>query len=652
MCGICGVFVFDRTQHVEQGIVRAMNDQIIHRGPDDAGYFVDQNVALAMRRLSIIDLHSGHQPICNEDGSVWIVFNGEIYNHRELRGSLEQQGHVYRTNSDTETIVHLYEQYGADCVRHLRGMFGFAIWDKKRRVLFGARDRLGIKPFYYSHDGRRFLFGSEIKALLGFPGMRAELNRAGVPEYLAFGYLAGEETLYEGVRKLAPGHWFELDESGRMQIEQYWDLPSQEAAESAPEQPEKFYVDRYRELLEDAVHSHLMSDVPLGMFLSGGIDSSAVGAIASKLIGGPINTFSVGSKDGFNELPFAQVVAKHIGAIHHEVRLSRDDFFNALPELIWHEDEPIMGPASVALYFVAQLARQHVKVVLTGEGADETLGGYSRHAFTLLNRRGHSIYRKVAPSALRRAVREQVQSASWLNGGVRRKLQHSFIGRDGDAWSSIYFDNFYSAFSEQEQQSLLSPEMRGDHARGGEAYRDSLRYLDARPGDLLKRLLYTDTKTFLVELLMKQDQMSMAASIESRVPFLDHPLVEFAATVPPGYLVKGTTGKWILKKAMECLLPKEIIYRKKMGFPTPFNTWLRGDKLDEVERMLLSPESLNRGLFERAGIMRVFDEHRAGKRSNYDRIWRMMNLELWMRGLEHGAPRAQEPRASVLPASG
>jgi asparagine synthase (glutamine-hydrolysing) len=618
-----------------------MNQQIAHRGPDDDGFYVCENVGLAMRRLSIIDVQTGHQPISNEDQSLWIVFNGEIYNHRELRQDLEARGHRYRTRSDTETIVHLYEQYGSDCVKHLRGMFAFAIWDQPRQRLFLARDRLGIKPLYYRYDGKGLLFGSEIKALLAHPQLRPQFNRKTLAEYLAFGYVAGEETMYSDVRKLMPGYTLMLDGRGEIEISSYWDLKVNSDEGGRARQS---YVQEYRERLEDSVRSHLMSDVPLGVFLSGGLDSSAVAALTARIRNGRIETFAVGyGEERYSELPFARAVAEHIGSEHHEVRINGEDFFQTLPVCIWHEDEPIAWPSSVPLYFVSRLARERVKVVLTGEGSDETLAGYTRYAWTLLNSRMDSVYRSITPSGLRRALRNGIL-ASPLSAAMRSKLEHTFLLRDGSSWPAFYFDNFYSAFSDAEQSELLTPEAKQG---ANDAYAGSMHFWDQSKGELLHRLLYTDIKTYLVELLMKQDQMSMAASIESRVPFLDHPLVEFTASIPAEYATKGMAGKCILKSAVEDLLPKSIIHRKKMGFPTPWSDWLAGPQLGTLEELLLEPRTLNRGYFRAEAIRSLFGEHRAGLRDHGTRIWRLLNLELWMRICLERDPLvpANEPRA-------
>ena len=639
MCGICGIFLADGRE-VERDALLAMNQQIAHRGPDDAGFYFDHNVGMAVRRLSIVDVATGHQPISNEAEDVWIACNGEIYNHAELRQSLEARGHRYRTRSDTETIVHLYEEYGRECVQHLRGMFAFVLWDKRKRILFGARDRLGIKPFYYCCEDRRFIFASEIKAILRYPAVDARFNRGTLAEYLAFGYLSSEQTMYAGIRKLMPGHRFEIGESGELKIDAWWDL---NVVADDGNRPQSYYVQGYRERLEQAVSNHLMSDVPLGVFLSGGLDSSAIAALTARATGDRIKTFAVGYyEEEFSELGYARKVANHLGSDHHEVRVSQQEFFDALPRLIWHEDGPMAWPSSVALFFVARLAHEHVAVVLTGEGSDETLAGYSRYAWTLWNSRMDRAYRGSTPSFLRGLLRSGVKSRAF-GANLHRKLGHTFLARDGAAWESFYFDNFFSAFSATELAELLLPEAK---AASGSAYANVMRYWEQSRGDLLHRLLRTDIKTYLVELLMKQDQMSMAASVESRVPFLDHALVEYAASIPSKYAIEGMAGKVILKKALEDLLPHEIIYRKKMGFPTPWTRWLKDPRqLAVLEGLLLEPRALDRGLFRREAIERLFAEHRSGRPDNSSRIWRLLNLELWMRVCVEGDAVAPVPKS-------
>jgi asparagine synthase (glutamine-hydrolysing) len=472
------------------------------------------------------------------------------------------------------------------------------------------------------------LFGSEIKVVFAHGGVRPEFNRTALPEYLAFGYLSGEETFYAGIRKLLPGHTMTVAPNGQAEIRQYWDLDTSKTHES---RDENYYVQSYRELLDGAVKSHLMSDVPLGVFLSGGVDSSAVAALMTKMRREPVETFSVGyTEQTYSELPFARTVSDHIGSKHHEVFVSEQDFFGALPHLIWHEDEPITWPSSISLYFVARLARERVTVVLTGEGADETLAGYTRYAFTLKNAAMDRAYRSVVPGFVRSGLRSSVATSSLLGATLRRKLEHTFLAKDGNSWASFYFDNFFSAFGEGEQNGLLTKEFARE-AAPSTAYKHVLDYWDHSSGEMLQRLLYTDIKTYLVELLMKQDNMSMAASIESRVPFLDHVLVEFATRIPREVQIQGLAGKRILKKAVEDLLPHSILYRPKLGFPTPWSGWLAGPRLEAIRDMLLEPRSLDRGFFRREAIEQLFDEHRARHRDNYDRIWRLLNLELWHR---------------------
>jgi asparagine synthase (glutamine-hydrolysing) len=634
MCGICGVVHHDPMSHVDVATLRRMNERLVHRGPDGEGSYVEANVGLAMRRLSVIDLQTGDQPVTNETRTIWLVYNGEIYNHAELRARLEANGHRFQSKSDTETIVHLYEEYGEDCVHHLRGMFAFALWNSNKRELFLARDRLGIKPLYYFLSEKAFLFSSEIKALLVHPEVTAKFNRETLPEFLAFGYLAGTRTFFEGISKVAPGHTAVLRQDGKLRTKQYWDAPQD--GDDFASRPESYYVDGYRDLLKQSVQSHLMSDVPLGVFLSGGIDSSAIAALTTDIRRAPIETFSVGySERAHSELPYAQLMAAHLRSKHHEVCITRKDFFGALPKLIWHEDEPLVWPSSVSLYFVAKLAQERVKVVLTGEGSDETLAGYTRYPFTLWNARLDRGYRQAVPNGIRSFLRSALADSTWLPPRLKRKLRHTFLARDGASWKAFYFDNFYAAFSEQEQAALLTDEMC---ATPGKAYTDVLNFWDKSSGELLDRLLYTDIKTYLVELCMKQDQMSMAASVESRVPFLDHVLVEFALRIPAELKTRGLSGKRILKAAMKSLLPNAILNRTKMGFPTPFSDWLLGPQVDFVEQLLLENRSLNRGLFKAESLRQLLAEHRASYCDHSDKLWRLLNLELWHRVFVDGDP--------------
>jgi asparagine synthase (glutamine-hydrolysing) len=611
VCGIAG-FVTSSPASGGVGQLGRMTEVIRHRGPDDFGYYHDQWAHLGHRRLSIIDAAGGHQPMSNETGSLWITYNGEIFNHAALRPALEQAGHRYSTRSDTETVLHAYEQNGPDCLQLFRGMFAFAIWDAAGRRLFCARDRLGIKPFYYYWDGRLFAFASEIKALLEHANISPALQDAALPEVLGFGYTSGEGTLFRGVRKLMPGHHLTLDMAAgrpRLSVERYWDAPRTEADRGVTGRE---WIAETRRRLEESVSMRLMSDVPLGVFLSGGVDSSAIAALMRQHTSEPVQTFAVGYQEAkFSELTYAARVARAIGAEHHEIVIDREDFLAALPRLIWHEDEPIAWPSSVALYFVSKLAAEHVKVVLTGEGSDELFAGYERYRWNLLNQRWARAYQAL-PVALRRAIRTQVATSRLLHPVLRHMLGHTILGRENSV-ESLYLDNFYCAFPGEKQT----------HA-------NFLHYWNLRPeASPLARMLYADQKTYLVELLMKQDQMSMACSLESRVPFLDHTLVEFLARMPDRLKIRGATQKYVLKKAVSDLLPRDIIYRKKMGFPTPLRQWLRGPLAEPLYASLRAPDGLLAAHLDMREVAALIDRHRAGREDATGRIWRLMNLQLW-----------------------
>ncbi len=654
MCGICGILDL-RGNNVSAEELKAMSNVLRHRGPDDQGRFFSGPLAFGFRRLSIVDLAGGHQPMTNEDGSVWIVFNGEIYNHAELRPGLQKRGHRFISNSDTETIVHLYEEYGDDCVCHLRGMFAFAIWDTRRKRLFCARDRLGIKPFYYAMVGDRFTFSSEIKALLEVQGVRPRLNRDALPEFFAFGYLSSQETLFADVYKLLPGHRFYIDlatGTEKPQISQYWDLNI-----SPPEYAfsESDYVSQFRDLFTETVRAHLMSDVPVGVFLSGGLDSSSIAAVMAALKKEPIQTFSVGYAEGqYSELPYAREIARHIGAEYNQVILGPEDFFASLPQLIWHEDEPLVWPSSVALFFVSRLAREKVKVVLTGEGGDELLAGYLKYRVALWNLRGGPLYRKFVPLQVQQIARKAL-SSGFAPDWVLRKLRHSFLYYP-DNFEQIYFDNFYSAFPQDQQPQLFSSELT-EEFRGVNAYANCMRFFPAKGsnGSSLNRLLYLDIKTYLVELLMKQDQMSMATSIESRVPFLDHKLVEFAARIPARYKIRFFSGKYLLRKAMARELPAEALRRNKKGFPTPVRPWLRNQLFDRLSAILTDGRMAERQLIRPDYVRYLLSAHRQGNSFATEGCWRLLNFELWNRifldrdtSLSCPQPAAVRPVASKL----
>jgi asparagine synthase (glutamine-hydrolysing) len=622
MCGIAGYITVEPSPP-QRSVLERMTDAVRHRGPDDSGFYQDEHVSLGHRRLSIIDVAGGRQPMANEDGSLWIVYNGEIFNHADVRRALEGAGHRYATRSDTETILHAYEQYGPECLEHFRGMFAFALWDKRNRKLFAARDRLGKKPFYYYWDGHQFAFASEIKALLHHPSISPRLEQDHLPEYLAFGYTSDDRTLFSGIRKLMPGHLLMLDLAAARpepQIRQYWEIPASAHSELRSDEE---WIRECRSRLEETVRLRLMSDVPLGMFLSGGLDSSAIAAIIKREVSGPVKTFAVGyGEKQSSELSYAAHVARSIGTEHNEVVVGMEDFFNALPGLIWHEDEPLTWPSSVSLYFVSRLASSQVKVVLTGEGSDEMFAGYARYRTYVLNTRWLRFYR-VVPGPLRRAIRSWVASSSLLKADLRRKLGHTFLGRD-ESIESLYLDNFYSAFTAAEQSRLFSSLPRVS------PYENFRRYWHMYPDlPLLARMLYADQKTYLVELLMKQDQMSMAASIESRVPFLDHQFVEFSTRVPARLKLCGGEGKYIVKRAVEDLLPREIVYRRKMGFPTPIRQWLLDPRADALYSILRARDGLLSAYLVSSALDRLLERHTSRVEDATDRIWRLLNLEVW-----------------------
>ena len=627
MCGINGIAFSSRSEQlVSPPVLKRMRDVITHRGPDDEGIFVDGRVGLGHRRLSIVDVASGHQPMTNEDGSLHITYNGEIYNHADYREPLIARGHVYKTHCDTETILHLYAEYGDDCVDHLRGMFAFAIWDRNKRELFIARDRLGVKPLYYvhTHDGS-FYFASEIKALLEARTVKPDLNFRAFSDYLANHATSGEETLFAGVKRLLPGHTLRWRD-GEVKIRKYWDVSFEKQAPAG--RSDQDYIAEWSELFRKSVQLRLMADVPLGMFLSGGIDSSAIAAVMSTLVDEPIKTFSVAfAEREANELEYARLVARTFKTDHHEIVISPEQFWARLPDLIWHEDEPLAHPSSVALYFVSQLASQHVKVVLTGEGSDELMAGYARYRKTILNLALGEHYHRLVPSGVRDVVRKQF--AGMTGSKLRLKLGRTFLNLAPDI-ESIYFDNF-AVFSRSLQQQLLTPstveKMGAIDPYAG--VRDVLTHTDAQ--SLLDRLLYADIKTYLHELLMKQDQMSMAASVESRVPFLDHKLVEFTSSLPERLKLRRWTTKYVLRQSMKNVLPAAILDRPKMGFPVPLGSWFRGAYASVLDEYVLGSRAIERGIFKADFVRSLVEQHRRGEANHSERLWSLVNLEMWHR---------------------
>lgn len=666
MCGICGIAIPDASgRRLDEPALVRMRDTMVHRGPDDAGVFLDNGVGLGHRRLSIVDLAHGHQPMASADGRYQVVYNGEVYNHPALMAALQQEGVAYRTRCDTETVLHLYARHGPACVHHFRGMFAIAIWDRQERTLFLARDRFGVKPVYYVHgiDGTLW-FASEIKALLAAGAVRAELNRAVLPDYLANHAPSGDETLFAGVHRLPPAHTLTWRD-GRIMLERYWDLPTGRGPAtagpyagatgrhgpatagtyagatgghaSATADPytgatDDALVAEYLDRFTEAVRLCLMADVPLGMFLSGGIDSAAITAVMSGLVAEPVKTFSVAfAEREANELAYARMVAERYRTDHHEVVVSPEEFWDAVPRLVWHEDEPMAHPSSVALNFVSRLAAEHVKVVLTGEGSDETLAGYNRYRMTLLNRRLGRWFPAPFRAVTRAGLGLLPRRSEW-----RRRLGRTFLALPPDL-DALYFDNF-AVFGRDRQARLLAPDLRSKLAAVNPYAPFHAALGRAAGAPLLDQLLYADTATYLHELLMKQDQMSMAASIESRVPFLDHPLAEFASRLPARLKLDGMTTKVVLRRAMRGRLPEPILSRRKMGFPVPVGPWLRGAHGHLLDEFVTGPRALARGLFDGAELRRLVAAHRAGEGGHAERLWSLLNLEVWQRVFLDGEP--------------
>ncbi len=629
MCGINGVVAGPRSSiEVDEAMIVRMRDAIRHRGPDGHGLHLAPGVGLGHRRLSIIDVCGGAQPMYAQGNRVAIVYNGEIFNHPDLKAGLEAQGHAYRTRCDTETVLKIYETLGRDAPKRLRGMFAFAIWDERTRSLLLARDRFGVKPLYYylAADGT-LAFASEIKAILESGLVRPRLREEGLPDYLANHATSGTETLFAGIARLPPGHTLQWRE-GRISIERYWDLRYGRSAAGAGSASDEACIGEFRDRFREAVRLRLMSDVPLGMFLSGGIDSAAITAMMSQLVSDPIKTFSVAfAEREANELEYARLVAERYRTDHHEVVVSAPQFLNAVPRLVWHEDEPMAHPSSVALYFVSRLASGHVKVVLTGEGSDEMLAGYNRYRATLLNLSYGQRYERLLPRAARGLVASAAEALA-PGSRWRARLRRTFLFLPANL-ESLYFDNF-AVFGKLRQAALLSPALRERVGLEDPYAAAKLAMREADAHSLLDRLLYADVRTYMHELLMKQDQMSMAASIESRVPFLDHPLAEFVAGLPERMKLRGLTTKYILRRAMAGLLPEKILSRPKMGFPVPFGAWVAGPHGAVLDEFVLGERARARGLFDAAEVRRLVTEHRGGA-NHGERMWSLVNLELWQR---------------------
>lgn len=621
MCGIVGKLSFHPEREIPAALVSDMLLTIAHRGPDADQVYVSGPIGLGHRRLSIIDLAAGTQPMSNEDDSLWIVFNGEIYNFRELRKELVAKGHQFKTQSDTEVILHLYEDLGEACVKRLTGMFAFAIWSERDQSLFIARDRLGIKPLYYRVSDSDFWFGSEIKAILADPSVPRNVDLSSLRSFFSFGFIPGQETPLAGIRKLLPGHCLKI-ERGQMRISEYWDLRY-----SSLEKPFESACEQLEQLLAASVKDHLIADVPVGVLLSGGVDSTAVLSLASRVSDRPLKTFTVGfdGNDVVDERPFAKIAASRYGSEHYDLSLTADQFWAFLPKYVWHMEEWVHEPPAAALHYVSEYARRHVKVLLSGEGGDEAFGGYPNYPNTLRAQRYHGMLGPLSRpaggvasmlgamlhdprlmhygSALGRPVWQYYFSrASGPTSFFNRKARH------------IFTDEFLTATNPDNAGNLIE--------ELGKKIRDE---------QLLNQMLYIDTKTWLPDdLLVKADKITMANSLELRVPLLDHRIVEFAAALPVDYKVSGNQTKRILKAALEKLVPREVVERKKAGFPVPYARWLRNELRSRVEEVLLDPRSLARGYLKPNAVHELLQNNvREGRHSR--EIFCLLTLELWHR---------------------
>ena len=638
MCGIAGI-VSD-TQPVDSAEVRRMCERMTHRGPDDEGIYVEGGSGLGMRRLSIIDVAGGHQPVFNEDRSIWTVFNGEIYNFRELREELETRGHKFRTNSDTETIVHLYEEHGAECVQKLRGMFAFAVYDRSQRKLLLARDRLGIKPLHYALHAGRLLFASEIKAILVLAPELAEIDQQALLRYFYFGYIPDPLTAFKAICKLPPGHVLEF-ENGQVRLKQYWDLP--QYGTYSPRSEEEC-LEELEHRLEESVRSHLIADVPLGAMLSGGADSSTIVAMMARASAGAVKTFSIGFKQAdFNEADYARRVAERFDTDHHELILE-PNVLETVDSLSKTMEEPFGDSSMLPTYFVSRIAREHVKVALSGDGGDETFAGYERYSTHLHHRARYKF-----PEWAGRIYRDCIHP--WVPRRVPGKsLAYSvFLPWDHRYTEGVSLQPF------QRELGLLSPDFM-KACSDGDPLREFRERIERAPAkDPLSRALYLDTKTYLPgDILTKVDRMSMLASLEARVPLLDHKFLEWVTTLAPEWKMRNGKTKYIFRKLGEKVgVPPEVLHRRKQGFSLPLVHWMRHELKEMIQGVLTDRQTFQRGYLSEAGVRRLIDEHVHGRRDHSARIWRLLMFELWHRNLNHWtAAQSSSSRNSAYSLSG
>ncbi len=626
MCGIYGILKFDRPEQPSDSILAAMGGVITHRGPDDFGQYRGRGVGLGMRRLSIIDVSGGHQPISNEDGSIWIVLNGEIYNFQSLRDELEAKGHIFRTRTDTEVIVHLYEQEGLEFFKRLRGMFGLAIWDAKLERLVLGRDRIGEKPLYIRREPGRLLFASELKSILRVEDVPRRLNHAALGEYLALGFVPAPLCLLEGMEKLPAGHYL-VAEKGRTEIRRYWDVPF-----GLPEKhSEEEWIEQIRVKIQETVRMQLVSEVPLGAFLSGGLDSSTIVAVMTGLTGRPVKTYSIGYQGEhsyYNELPYARVVAKAFNTDHHEI-VVQPAVSELLPKLVWHLDEPVADSACLTTYLVSKLARESVTVILSGVGGDELFGGYRRYLGNSLMR-----YYSFLPGPVRRkwlpALLDRIPQDRHSTWKDYARYAAAFV-KSAELEPASRYMAYVTLFAPQVQRELLLRTMSTDSRvsnLAAAALQDC--FTRCTDPDSLNRILYADLKTSLPDdLLAMTDRMSMAASIECRAPLVDYELVELMARMPSSFKVRGLTMKYLMKKAVAPWLPREILERRKRGFGAPIGAWLRKDLQPMVSELLSEDQIRRRGLFHWPAIQRLISDHGAERTDHTDHLFALVMLELW-----------------------
>lgn len=637
MCGIAGFFEPPPVQTAieRRKLIQRMCDVITHRGPDDEGVHVDAGLAIGMRRLSIIDLATGHQPLSNEDGTIWIVFNGEIYNYAGLRADLIKRGHRFRTNSDTETIVHLYEEMGERCVEKLRGMFGFAIWDARARKLLLARDRLGKKPLHYAQVGQTLVFGSEIKSLLQHPQLKREANLAALSDFLSFGYVPEPQTAFQGIYKLPAGHTLTFQD-GIVRTRCYWDFSYDTEGNAASNEAE--YIERLRHEIDEAVRIRLIGEVPLGAFLSGGIDSSTVVATMARAMTQPVKTFSIGfTETSFDELEYARLTAQRYQTDHHEFIVT-PDVCRLVEEIVWHHDEPFADVSSIPTYVVSKMAREHVTVVLSGDGGDEIFAGYERYAV----HRRREIFERIPALARRGLLLPLSQS---LPGFAPGKNFLRNIALDAAA---RYVDSL-AFFDERAKSRLLSPAI-AQAMRQHDSLAEFRRLFNLpTSNDSIDHLMYLDSKTYLPgDILAKVDRMSMAHSVETRAPLLDHQLIEYVQQIPGALKLHGLETKHILKRAVADRVPAEIIRRQKKGFSVPIRRWFNGELKDLLQDTLSEQRVRERGLFNPRTVRALIKEHQLRRRDQSRQLWGLLTLELWYRAFIDQSPEMSFAGAKTL----